>query len=47
MMLLKVNDKDNFRILMYTWLLLLTPKVIYPTTEAGIQKGILNTQVNH
>lgn len=47
MMLLKVNDKDNFCILMYTWLLLLTPKVIYLKTEAGIQKGILNTQVNH
>lgn len=46
MMLFKVNDKDNFRILTYTWLLLLTSKVIYVKTEADIQKGILKSQVN-
>lgn len=45
MKLLKVNDKDNFHILMNTWLLLLTSQAIYPKTEAAIQKGILKIRL--
>lgn len=45
MKLLKVNDKDNFHILMNTWLLLLTSKAIYLKTEAAIQKGILKIRL--